>query len=601
MIHSTLVRPGVSMLVAAGLAWACPVAQSAPLMGPSGSAFYTPPTATYGAPGNLVWYRSTNVDLGDGAPAVKAWNVLYNSKDSLGAANAVTGTVIVPTKAWSGSGTRPIVSYAVGTHGLANSCAPSLQLARGTDYETANISAALAAGYAVVVSDYQGYTNGATPTYLAGASQGQAVLDIVRAAVQIPSVGLSIKTKTAVWGYSQGGQSAAWAGELAPSYAKELNLVGVAAGGIPADFPPTATYLDGSSGSSFLLGGVIGLAQQYPTQIPINTLASTYGKAAMAKAKTQCVFDSLFEFMNHKLSEYTVGNQTLAQFQATPAIKQVLLAQNLGNKKMSAPMYHYHGQADEFIPLDQDIALKKKYCAKLSTVNFVLYPSEHIATQFQAAPYVISWLGDRFAGKLAPSNCIQFAKAPTSTANPGGGDFIVSLRDWQVGGTVDLAGLLSTLTLPAGAKFSADTNLTRSTLTGDLSIPPFQSNLKIANLLPIIVQVSIVPVGKTTGTATLDKEGQLHIRGKLLANIELESLGDKLSIPAGCVTSKPVEFPLDFDGPVSALGGGGLVFEGSTTFPQLTDCGIDGTLSAFFAGAGQKYRFTVKPPAPVRW
>ena len=53
----------------------------------------------------------------------------------------------------------------------------------------ARSSNALKKGYAVTITDYQGYTNGAIPTYLAGKAEGQAVLDIVRAARQIPELG----------------------------------------------------------------------------------------------------------------------------------------------------------------------------------------------------------------------------------------------------------------------------------------------------------------------------------------------------------------------------------------------------------------------------
>ena len=35
-----------------------------------------------------------------------------------------------------------------------------------------------------------------------------------------------------LWGYSEGGRNAAWAAELQPTYASELPLVAVAAGGV---------------------------------------------------------------------------------------------------------------------------------------------------------------------------------------------------------------------------------------------------------------------------------------------------------------------------------------------------------------------------------
>jgi len=568
-------------------------------VGSSGMAFYNAPASIPAvANGTLLTYRTATVNLGTGAPAVKAWNVTYKSTDSVGAGNVVTGTVLVPTAAWAGTGTRPIISYAVGTHGLAQPCAPSLQMAGGTDYEAANIAAALKAGYAVVVSDYQGYTNGSTPTYLAGASQGHAVLDIVTAATQIPFISLNASTKTAIWGFSQGGQSAAWAAQQKSSYAPNLNLVGVAAGGVPADFLRTAKVLDGSAGASFLFGGVIGLAQQYPTQIPLDTLANATGQAAIAKGKTQCVFESLFELMNHSLSEFTVGNQSLDQLTAIPAINSVLKAQDLGADKVSVPLYQYHGRADEFIPIDQSVALKKKYCAQFSNVTYDVYPSEHIVTLFQAAPTVLTWLGDRFNGKATTGTCATTAAEPTSTANPGGGNFVVTLDKWPLTATVGLKTLAQTVYMPATSTFSAQTDITAQRLTGSLSIPDFKQSLKIIGIGSQI-GLKVVPVGQATGTAKLDTAGQLHVHGSAFANIIVTSVS---GLTVGeCKTVTPVEFPINFDGPVSSLGNGNLTFTGTTTFPQIKGCAISAILSSLMSGAGQTYSFTVAPPAPAKY
>ena len=63
--------------------------------------------------------------------------------------------------------------------------------------------------------------------YLVGDSEGRATLDAARAAVNLPQA--SASKNVAVWGWSQGGQGALFAGQLAPIYAPELKLVGVAA------------------------------------------------------------------------------------------------------------------------------------------------------------------------------------------------------------------------------------------------------------------------------------------------------------------------------------------------------------------------------------
>ena len=167
-------------------------ASAAPVEGPSGSAFYTPPSLTpAGSAGELVGYRPTTANLNVTLPSNKAWTVLYQSTDEQGNPDWVTGTVIVPTAKWSGKGERPVVSYAPGTQGLGHQCAPSLQIVAGTEYDGGAIIESLKKGYAVTITDYQGYTSGAIPTYSAGKAEGQAVLDAERAGRQIPSSGIS--------------------------------------------------------------------------------------------------------------------------------------------------------------------------------------------------------------------------------------------------------------------------------------------------------------------------------------------------------------------------------------------------------------------------
>ena len=382
-------------------------ALASPTLGPAGSAFYAPPSPLpSGSPGSLVWYRPATLGLGSGAPSVNAWDILYRTSDALGNPDVSTGTVIVPTAAWTGSGTRPVIDYAPGTQGLGGSCAPSAQLAAGTEYETANIVALLKQGWAVVLTDYQGYTAGSQTLFGVGAAGGHAVLDAATAADEIPGAGLSPSDRTAIWGYSLGGQTAAWAGQLQRSYDPSMNLVGVAAGGIPGNLLDTANYLNGSVAAGFAAMAILGLSDQYPSAIDLSALENATGAAATATIEGQCVFQTLLGFENANIDQYTASGQTLAQLEAMPAIAAAINAQQVGTTPIPVPMYEYHGQADEIIPLAGELALKQQYCALGVPDEFVLYPSEHIATQFQAAPDVVNWLRDRFAGQLAPpSDC----------------------------------------------------------------------------------------------------------------------------------------------------------------------------------------------------
>lgn len=586
-------------VLAIGAALMSPLAAQAAVEGPSGMDFYDVPFVSTASNGDLIWYREASVDLGSGAPLAEAYNVMYRSTDSLGAQNVVTGTVLVSSNEWTGSGERPTLSYAVGTHGLDQSCAPSMQLQAGTDYEIQNIRAALEKGYAVLVTDYEGYTTGATPTYLAGESQAHAALDIFRAASQIPRAGIDLNAPAAVWGFSQGGQTAAWVGQIADDYAPDLNLVGVASGGTPADFPVVADFLNGSTGASFLLGGIIGLSEQYPDDIPVDQLASLSGKAAIADYKTKCTFEFLFDYMNESLSSYTVGNKDLDELLQVPSINQRITDQNLGDAGADVPVLLYHGTADEFIPIEQSVALKDDYCRRFDKVTYDVYPSEHIVTLFQAAPTVLTWLDERFAGQNPRNSCYSFAADPVSNANPGGGDFIVSLDEWNLDAELRLATLDQIVELPEDTTISADANITDESLVGELTVPDFYAKLNI--LIQLTVGLSVEPVGQVEATTQLSRDGRLSIDGSTQANVLINTAGFSwLPIPFNCKTTEPATFDLNYEGPISDFGAGGIVFNGVTEFAEL-ECGwMTALFNSLVAGPGQQYNFRLVPPAPNR-
>ena len=563
--------------------------------------FYAPPsTLPDGVHGDLIKCHEASLII-PGAPEFNAWTVMYHSTDALGNANVVTGAILIPQEAWNGSGERPIITYAVGTHGLAQECAPSLKMAQGIDYENSNYAKVLHEGYALLVSDNPGYTTGDIPTYMSGIAQGHAVLDIIGAALQVPETGLSEDAEVAIWGYSQGGQTAAWAGQLQPVYAPSIDRVGVAAGGVPADFFEVSDYLDGNNGSAFLLATVIGLWSQYPDGIPLEDLINDEGAEAVNLGLSTCVFEALFAFMNTELSNYVNGHMSLEELLAIPSVYDTLVTQELGNSDIEVPVYLYHGTADEFIPLEQSLDLKVKYCESFVNTTYAVFSGEHITTQFQAAPYVLEWLGDRFDGKFTMGTCFTMKERPVSTANPVDEDFIVSLNEWPLAARLHLKTLMQYVTMPEESTFSADTNMTTQTINGDLYIPKWAATIQV--LIPLKVRMEITSAGPMTGTASIDNDGQLHIHGHAYVNIKITAAGltNYTGIPIGVRTKEPVDFALNYDGPLSSLGDGTMTFAGETRFPSMTGGMLAPLFTTLMSGSGQEYTFTVSPPDPTIW
>jgi pimeloyl-ACP methyl ester carboxylesterase len=193
---------------------------------PPGEAFYTPPASalTNKAHGDVIWARleaaTDNMRL---AGAARNTLVLYLGKGVDGKPVAVSGTVAVPNRR-APKGGWPVVTWAHGSVGLADQCAPSRAPRRDDTYSNdvrSQFSALLRAGYAVVATDYEGLGTPGIHPYLVGSSEGRSVLDIVRAARKLErGIGKSV----AILGHSQGGHAALWAASLAPRYTPELKV-----------------------------------------------------------------------------------------------------------------------------------------------------------------------------------------------------------------------------------------------------------------------------------------------------------------------------------------------------------------------------------------
>jgi len=365
---------------------------------PSGDAFYTPPSPLpSGAPGDIIWCRP------EASPTAgsQAWQILYRSSDVNGQPTAISGTVFVPTAAWTGSGTRPVMAYSPGTQGWGDQCAPSREIAANDFDEQFAVSNMLAKGWAVVVTDYPGLGTPGDEAYNVGIPEGYGVLDSLRAATRLPGGGLSASAPMGIEGYSQGGSAADWAAQLQPSYAPGLDLVGVAAGGTPANLQAVASNINGSIWFAFLAGTAEGFNTVYPS-LDLNSELTPAGQAAMNSLEGMCQAQGLLTFAGKKIEDYTVGGVNPV---SQPQWTAVLDANNLGTMKPAVPLYEYHGLLDEIIPYSVEQTLHRQYCAQGVNTKLVGYLGDHILTQVIAQTDVVNWLAARVAGTPAASNC----------------------------------------------------------------------------------------------------------------------------------------------------------------------------------------------------
>ncbi|WP_411128753.1 lipase family protein [Streptomyces sp. x-19] len=371
-------------------------------LGTAGSAVADPPRAAADRPGDVVTSTPTAFHPLPGQPTrTRSWHLTYRSTSAKGTPNTVSGTVIVPDDGRTGP--RPLVTYAVGTVGLADSCAPSAGFPTGTTMEANLIQQLTARGWAVAVTDYEGLGTPGEHTYTVGRAEGQAVLDAARAAERLPeaaAAGVTADSPVGIMGYSQGGQASSWAAELHRSYAPELRVKGTATGGVPADLREVAAANDGGIGAGLILMAAIGQNAAFP-ELHLDTYLNDRGRRAVAFLRDHCVAIDVAAELFRKVSDVTVTNPL-----ERPDWQARLRESTLGTRTPDAPVYLYHGTADELIPYAVGARLRAEWCARGARVRWTSIPlGEHVLGAIVGAAPAADWLADRFAGRPAPDNC----------------------------------------------------------------------------------------------------------------------------------------------------------------------------------------------------
>ncbi|HEY8543712.1 MAG TPA: lipase family protein [Acidimicrobiales bacterium] len=361
--------------------------------------FYEPPASLPSRPGDVIASVETNFGINTN---VRSTAIKYRSTSATGQPNYVTGTLLVPKAAWTGGGPRPVVAYAVGTQGLGDDCAASKSMTSSLLYEQGNIQGLLDRGWAVAVTDYEKLGTPGDHTYVVKDAEAHAILDLVRAAQRLPGSGIAADAPVGVVGYSQGGQAAAAVAELEATYAPELNIKGVAAGGVPSDLARLADHLNGPGSFffSFLALAAAGLNSAYP-ELNLEAYLNQAGRDMLAAGREACLIDGLALGAFKNISSVTHTNPL-----ATPQWQARVNEQRLGNVRPQVPVYLYHGVLDEIIPYDQGTSLRTAWCGRGARIQWADYwLAEHLLGIFAAQGDVTNWLHARFTNQPFTPTC----------------------------------------------------------------------------------------------------------------------------------------------------------------------------------------------------
>jgi fermentation-respiration switch protein FrsA (DUF1100 family) len=356
--------------------------------------FYSPPDPLGpGSPGDVIRAEPMDAYLAPGVRLrARAWRILYRSTSATGEPRAVSGTVLIPHG--RSRGPRPLIGYAVGTHGIGDSAAPSRLLARGVEWEAGMIAMVLARGWAVAVTDYEGLGTPGDHTYMVGRALGPNVLDAMRAARALAPEELPAEGPAAIVGYSEGGAAAAWAAQLQPTYAPDVPLAGVAAGAAAADVETAGPSLEGSFFSFFIAYGGIGYAAAYPELEldPYLTPAARQGIAALRES-------SIFQAMLSGPRFIRAADLTQPNVLELPEWRRRLRENRLGSMVPAAPVLLHHAKRDQIVSFTQSVTLCDDWQRLGADVRMYVTRGgvDHISGALAGMPVALGWIGRRLA------------------------------------------------------------------------------------------------------------------------------------------------------------------------------------------------------------
>jgi pimeloyl-ACP methyl ester carboxylesterase len=388
---STTTAPATTVAATTTTTAAPATSATASPVGPAGDAFYTPPAGDPGKPGTLIWWREFTAPSG-----TVGRTILYWSLSATGKPIPVSGVVLAPA---NGTAAAPnVIAWAHGTAGMGDQCAPSKAFAAGTAPELALAPLVTQTNALFVATDYEGLGTAGDPAYLVGRSEGQGVLDAARAVQQL-NVGASSASPILLWGHSQGGGAAAWAAELAPTYAPELKIVGAMVGAPAGEltFGNLSTATDAAQ-IGYALAGIAGLKASYP-ELNIGDVLNAKGQELLAKVVATCNATAVVAGVSGA-DLVTPGSAT------APGWANRIAENNPAQTATPIPLFIYHGDADTTVPVDVSAAMQTKYCRLGVISQRKVYPGKgHVDVIAAALTDLLAFATARWSGAPPTNSC----------------------------------------------------------------------------------------------------------------------------------------------------------------------------------------------------
>lgn len=362
-----------------------------------------PPPSEH-APGALVSSRplTTAAAL---PSAARTDLITYLSEDAAGRTILVSGTVAIP-RGEAPDGGWPVISWAHGTTGVGDACAPSADTVGGPAHgylsrTTAMLDRWVADGYVVVQTDYEGLGTPGGHPYMNGESAANTVVDIVRAAREAdPGVG----TRWTAMGHSQGGHAALFTAARGAERAPELELQGAVAYAPGSRTSETAAYFetggpDIAQALSFLPVLLLG-AEAADPDIAADAMLTDASRPLLAAARTGCMDDV-------RAAAATVPvDQVFAPGADVGRLTEYFATQEPEALTLTVPTLVVQGTTDVLVSRRITDEVTKSLCSNGSPVSYEVYDgADHRGVLEAAHDDVRSFVEEVSSGEAPAAVC----------------------------------------------------------------------------------------------------------------------------------------------------------------------------------------------------
>uniref|UniRef100_UPI004041E933 alpha/beta hydrolase family protein n=1 Tax=Acinetobacter indicus TaxID=756892 RepID=UPI004041E933 len=319
-------------------------------------------------PGTILSIQEESIDLFTNAS--QRFLITYRSRGVQSEPIVTSGYLLLP-KGKVPKGGWPVLAWAHGTTGVADTCAPSGDYVGGPVHVYQQIAAKalnawLARGYAVVAPDYQGLGTPGGHPYMNAQSQLHTVVDAVRATHLLKPYKFS--KNWYVMGHSQGGAASLKVAADGQKDAPEFNLRGaiaLAPGGYQyqgiAEYVATHSQIE-TSVAAFFPVVLLGAEAADPSLAPANLVSSEMGEI-LNYARNRCLSELQSDL---KAAPKTVFKPNVNLTPLTNYLKK----QSIENMTPTVPLLIVQGDKDQLVDYRGTYAYYQQVCKNQKPIAF---------------------------------------------------------------------------------------------------------------------------------------------------------------------------------------------------------------------------------------